>query len=140
MQVINQNFELYKVVLHSQEFSGSHTAEALAAAFSLFQALGIPKEKVHVFLRDNAKNMEKAMKDGNLPNLPCMAHSLQLTEAKGVMSQCSITYIIVSGRHIVSHFKQSPLAYSQPQSIQKQLGQPIKRLQQDVPTRWNSTV
>lgn len=44
-QVINQNFELHKVVLHSQEFSGSHTAEALAAAFSLFQALGIPKGK-----------------------------------------------------------------------------------------------
>lgn len=69
-----------------------------------------------------------------------MAHSLQLTEAKGVMSQSSITYIIASGRRIVSLFKQSPLAYSRPQTIQKQLGQPLKRRQQDVPTRWNSTV
>ncbi|XP_023805814.1 zinc finger BED domain-containing protein 4-like [Oryzias latipes] len=140
-QFINQNFELQKVVLHSQEFSGSHTAEALVAAFSdMFQAWGIPKEKVHVILRDNAKNMEKAMRDAHLPSLPCMAHSLQLAVTEGVMSQRSIADIIASGRRIVGHFKHSPLAYSQLQSIQKQLGQPIKRLQQDVPTRWNSTV
>ena len=33
-QFINKNFELTKVVLHSQEFPGSHTAEALVAAFT----------------------------------------------------------------------------------------------------------
>lgn len=141
VQFINQNFELQKVVLHSQEFSGSHTAEPLAAAFNdMFHAWGIPKEKVHIILRDNAKNMEKAMRDANLPSLPCMAHSLQLAVVNGVMSQCSISDIIASGRRIIGHFKHSPLAYSPLQSIQKQLGQPIKRLQQDIPTRWNSTL
>lgn len=70
---------------------------------------------MHVILRDNAKNMKKGHE------------------------RCQSTQP-ASGRRIVSHFKQSPLAYSRPQSIQKQLGQPLKRLQQDVPTRWNSTV
>ncbi|XP_032358832.1 zinc finger BED domain-containing protein 4 [Etheostoma spectabile] len=140
-QFINQNFELKRVVLHSQEFSGSHTAEALAAAFSdMFRAWGIPKEKVHVILTDNAKNMVKAMRDADLPSLTCMAHTLQLAVADGVLSQRSIADIIACGRRIVGHFKHSQLAYSRLQNIQKQLGQPIKRLQQDVPTRWNSTV
>ena len=59
-QFIDQNFELHKAVLHSREFSGSHTVEVLAAAFSnMFRAWGIPKEKVHDILRDNAKYMEK---------------------------------------------------------------------------------
>lgn len=79
------------------------------------------------------------MRDTNLPSLPCMAHSLKLAVAEGIMSQRSIADIIASGRRI-GHFKYSPLAYSRLQSIQKQLGQPIKRLQQNIPTRWNSTL
>ncbi|KAL7392215.1 hypothetical protein ABVT39_021301 [Epinephelus coioides] len=140
-QFVDENFELHKVVLHSQDFSGSHTVEALAATFiDMFQTWGIPKEKVHVILRVNAKNMEKAMRDADLPSLPCMAHTLQLAVSEGVLSQRSFSDVIASGRRIVSHFKHSQLAYSRLQSIQKQLGQPIKRLQQDVPTRWNSTL
>lgn len=140
-QFIDADFELHKVVLHSQDFSGSHTVEALAATFIyMFQAWGIPKEKVHVILRVNAKNMEKAMKDEDLPSLPCMVHTLQLAVSEGVLSQRSFTDVIASGRRMVGHFKHSQLAYSRLQSIQKQLGQPITRLQQDVPTRWNSTL
>lgn len=138
---IDQNFEQHNVVLHCQEFTGSHTAEALAAAFSdMFRSWGIPREKVHVILRDNARNMAKAMKDADLPSLPCMAHTLQLVVAEGVLSQRSISDITAAGRRIVGHFKHSPLAYSRLQSIQQQLGQPTKRLQQDVSTRWNSTL
>ncbi|KAJ4933580.1 hypothetical protein JOQ06_030406, partial [Pogonophryne albipinna] len=62
----------------------SHTAEALAAAFrEMFRSWGIPTEKAHVIRRDNAKNMVKAMKDADLPSLPCMAHTLQLVVAEG---------------------------------------------------------
>ena len=142
-QFINEHFELTKVVLHSQEFPGSHTAEALAAAFTdMFQAWGIPQEKVHVILRDNGRNMEKAMRDARLPSLPCMAHTLQLAVHEGVLAQRAIIDVIGSGRRIVGHFKHSQLAYSRLFSIQKQMNpnQPPKRLQQDIPTRWNSTV
>lgn len=40
---------------------------------------------------------------------------------------------------LVGHFKHSTLAYSCLEDIQGKLNQPIKRLQQDVQTRWNST-
>lgn len=130
-QFINEDFELKRVVLQSQEFSGSHTAEAIAGAFrDMFQAWGIPMERVHVILRDNARNMEKAMKDAQFPSLPCMSHTLQLVVQEGVLSQRSIGDIIAIGRRIVGHFKHSPLAYSRLQTVQKQLGQDPKRLQQ----------
>lgn len=64
-----------------------------------------------------------------------MAHTLQL-----VLSRQSILDITASGRRIVGHFKHSPLAYSRLENVQKQLDQPIKKLRQDVSTRWNSTL
>lgn len=46
---------------------------------------------------------------------------------------------MATGRRIVRHFKHSLLAYSKLHAIQEELDQPTKCLQQDVPTRWNST-
>lgn len=68
-----------------------------------------------------------------------MAHTLQLAVNEGLLSQRSVTDIVATGRKIVGHFKHSPLAYSRLQNVQAQLGQPKKRLQQYVPTRWDST-
>ncbi len=68
-----------------------------------------------------------------------MSHTLQLAVTEGLLSQRSVTEAVGVGRKIVGHFKHSNLAYSRLQDIQTQLGQPIKRLQQDVQTRWNST-
>ena len=135
-QFTDEKFELKRVVLHSQEFPGSHTADAIAKAFTyMFQAWGIPKEKVHVILRDNASNM------AGLPSLPYMAHTLQLAVNEGILAQRAVIDVIATGRRIVGHFKHSPLAYSRLFDIQKKSNpQHLKRLQQDVPTRWNSTV
>ncbi|XP_060761342.1 zinc finger BED domain-containing protein 4-like [Neoarius graeffei] len=137
---IDANFERHNIVLHCQEFTGSHSAEALVGAYRcMFQSWGIQTERIHAILTDNAKNMQKAMRDADFPGLPCMAHTLQLAVHEGILSQRSISDIVASGRRIVGHFKHSPLAYSRLESCQKQLGQPIKKLRQDVPTRWNSS-
>ncbi|KAJ3608020.1 hypothetical protein NHX12_025070 [Muraenolepis orangiensis] len=139
-QWIDADFQLRNVILHSQEFPGPHTAAALATAFeNMFQTWNIPKEKVHVILRDNARNMVKAMKDAGWQSLGCMAHTLQLAVHEGVLSQRSISDIAAIGRRIVGHFKHSPLACSRLQNVQKDLSQTPKRLQQDVATRWNIT-
>lgn len=76
----------------------------------MFESWSIPREKVRAILRDNAQNMEKAMRDAALPSLPCMAHTLQLVVSEGVLSQQSISDIISSGRRIVGHFKHSPVS------------------------------
>lgn len=77
------------------------------------------------------------MTEAGLPSLPCVAHILQLTVNEGLLAQRSVTVAV--GRKIIGHFKHSALAYSHLEDIHLQLSQPIKRLQQDVQTRWKST-
>lgn len=69
-----------KSFFSSLEFSGLHAAEALAAAFGdTFRAWGkIPKDKIHVIFRHNARNVEKSTAD-----VPNMAHTLQLAVTEG---------------------------------------------------------
>ena len=135
-QWIDTKFNLVKAVLHSQEFTGSHAANVISETFEkMFETWKIPKSKVHAVVRDNARNMAKAMRDSKLTSFGCMAHSLQLGIHDGVLTQPSVTKALTICRKIVGHFKHSPLAYSRLQAVQTK----VKRLQQDVPTRWNST-
>lgn len=140
-QWINDDeFTRHQVTLHAKPFRGSHTSQAIAGAFnSMLQTWGIPKTSVHIVLRDNAKNMIKAMSDAELPSLPCTAHTLQLAVHEGLLSQKSVADAVATGRRVVGHFKHSALAYSRLEDIQLEINQPAKRLQQDVQTRWNST-
>ncbi|XP_077083328.1 zinc finger BED domain-containing protein 4-like [Siphateles boraxobius] len=139
-QWIEENFEMKRVVLHAQECPGSHTGAAIARAFeSMLAQWNITKDMVHVVMRDNGRNMAKAMEDCGLNSLGCMAHTLQLAVHEGVLSQRSISDCLAIGRKIVGHFKHSQLAMSRLGEIQTVLGLSKKMLQQDTPTRWNST-
>lgn len=139
-QWIDAEFNLQKVNLHTQECPGSNTASNLATAFqNMFQTWKVPKERIHAILRDNARNMAKAMEDAQLPSLPWFSHTLQLAIHDAVLSQRSIKDTIAAGRRIVGHFKHSPLAYGRLKKVQLELGMTHKRLQQDIATRWNST-
>jgi len=139
-QWLDADFVLKKAVLNSQECRGSHTAVAISAAFEgMFEAWKIPKAKVQAVVRDNARNMAKATMEFGVKSLPCMAHTLQLAVNGGALSQRSIAEALAVGRKVVGHFKHSPLAYSRLEDIQKELNVPVKKLQQDVTTRWNSS-
>ncbi|XP_038160178.1 zinc finger BED domain-containing protein 4-like [Cyprinodon tularosa] len=139
-QWVDKDFTLQRAVLHAKQFRGSHTSQAIADVFDeMLRKWGVPKTLIHVVLRDNAKNMIKAMTDAGLQSLPCFAHTLQLVVNEGLLVQRSVTDAVAIGRKIVRHFKHSTLAYSRLEDIQLQLNQPTKRLQQDVQTRWNST-
>ncbi|KAL0192345.1 hypothetical protein M9458_010641, partial [Cirrhinus mrigala] len=100
----------------------------------------ISKSRVHVILRDNASNMKKAMDEMGVSSLGCFAHSLQLVVHEGLLSQRSVSDALANCRKIIGHFKHSPLATTRLEDIQKDLKMPTKRLQQDVATRWNSTL
>lgn len=99
----------------------------------------IRKENVHVVLRDNARNMVKAMEECGVRSLGCMAHLGQLAVHDAVLSQRSVVDSLAIARKIVGHFKSSPLGTSRLRDIQREMGMKTKMLQQDVPTRWNST-
>ena len=102
---------------------------------NMFETWKIPKNKVHAVLRDNPRNMTKALEECGVASLPCKAHTLQLAVNEGVLTQRSISDTVATVRKIVSHFKHSQLAYSRLQAIQEQLGVKTERLKLDVSTR-----
>ncbi|KAK7886511.1 hypothetical protein WMY93_026132 [Mugilogobius chulae] len=139
-QWLDEDFNLHKTTLHSQELPGSHTADAISQAFEgMLETWHIAKGKVHVVLRDNARNMIKALSQCGLSSLGCMAHTLQLAVHEAVLSQRSISDCIAIGRKTVGHFKHSQVATRALVDLQTKLGMKPARLQQDVSTRWNST-
>ena len=128
-------------MLHAQTLPGSHTGALLASKYEeMLREWEIPKEKVHLFLVDNASNMRRAMLDAHIPFLGCFSHTLQLVINDGVFSQRYVNDLVATCRRIVGHFKRSQLAYSRLKEIQASLGLPQHRLRQDVSTRWNSTL
>uniref|UniRef100_A0A1A8MBN7 Zinc finger, BED domain containing 4 n=2 Tax=Nothobranchius pienaari TaxID=704102 RepID=A0A1A8MBN7_9TELE len=140
-QWINSSFNLQRATLNAQHFRGSHTAEHVKQAIEeMLNSWGIEKERVHVIVRDNAQNMKRAMEDLAVPSLGCVAHTLQLVVHEGLLSQRSVTDTMANARKITGHFKHSPLAYSRLEDIQISLKMTVKRLQQDVHVRWNSSL
>lgn len=90
-QWIDRDFKL-KVLLHAQEFTGSHTSLVISQAFTdMLDRWKIDRSRVHAVLSDDTRNMAKAMTDSDIMSLPCMAHSLQLAVNEGILSQLSVT-------------------------------------------------
>ena len=67
-QWMDKAFTLQHIALHAKPFRGSHTGKAIANIFEdMLQIWDIQKSSVHVVLRDNARNMIKAMTAAGLP-------------------------------------------------------------------------
>ena len=90
----------------------------------------IEKSSVHLVLRDNASNMEKAMRDAVIPSYGCFAHSIQLVVNDGVLVQRSVSELLAICRRIVDQFKRSIVAYGKLKEIQRSLGLPEHQLKQ----------
>ena len=135
---ITDAFVRQSAVLHVLPLEESHTGEYLARKYlEMLSEWKIKHDQVHLVLRDNAANMAKA---ASLPSLGCFAHTLQLIVHGGVLSQRAVQDTLAICRKIVGHFKHSSTAYSRLHAIQNSLGLPQCRLQQDVSTRWNSSL
>ena len=138
---ITNDFQRLSAVLNVKLLEGSHTGAHLCEQYSeILKNWNIGKSQVHLVLRDNAKNMEKGLRDADLPNYGCFAHSLQLVVHDGVLKQRSVVDLLSLCRGIVGHFKRSSLAYGKLHQIQESLSLPQHRLKQDEPTRWNSSL
>lgn len=70
------------------------TANIAATSDTMLQRWGLGNNRIHVVLRDNGRNINKALDEGNLLSLPCMAHTLQLVVTEGLLSQRSITDVV----------------------------------------------
>ena len=138
---LTDNFFKKSAVLHVQPLEDSHTGVYLAEVYKkMFDNWKISANQVHLVLRDKAANMVKAMQEASLPSFGCFAHSLQLVVEDGVLSQRAVIDVLATCRKIVGHFKHSTIAYSRLCSIQQCLDIPQHHLQQDIQTRWNSSL
>ena len=81
-------------------------------------------DKIHVVVRDNGSNFVAGFKVASIPNIPCLAHTLQLVVKDGCLAQPAVVDFTAKARQLVGHYK---------------LGLPPKRLIQDEPARWNTT-
>ena len=136
-----ENYAFNSAVLNVKHCPGSHTALLIPDTMrGMLADWKIPLEKVHVVLRDNASNMRKGMSEVPVKSLGCLAHTLQLVVNEGLLAQRSISDALANGRRIVTHFKHSTVSMDHLEKIQEDMNQPTKRLQQDVKTRWNSSL
>jgi len=138
---IDKSFAKISAVLLAQALEMAHNGEYIAERiYSMLESWNIPQERDHLVISDNASNMVKAMQEASLAHFGCFAHSLQLVVKDGLLSQRATIDIIAICRSIVGHFHQSSTASHSLTRIQKSLKIPQHKLNQDISTRWNSTL
>lgn len=91
--------------------------------------------KVGSIVSDNAANITAAIRLCNWRHIGCFAHSLNLMVQRALTD---ISEVVGKVKAIVEFFKRSSNALHKLVETQKQMGQPILKLKQECPTRWNS--
>ena len=136
---VTADFKRVQACLHAVSFDDSHTGAQIASTLiNCLQAWGI-FDALHVVVRDNGSNFVAGLRDNNIPNIPCLAHTLQLVVHDGCLAQPSVTSLTAKARKLVGYYRRSNLACKALTRIQEQLNCPVHRLIQDEPTRWNTT-
>ena len=129
------------VTLSTQVFTEQHTGINICEVLDLLlDEWKIPRNKVHLICTDNAANMLLGIDLLEVDHLSCYNHTNQLCINDSVFSQKSVEGAIKAARKIVTHFHHSAKAVQNLKTIQEELGKPVKKLVQDVSTRWNSTL
>ena len=136
---IARDFTQQQICLHAAPFNDRHTGEHIGAMINKCLQSWDLTDKIHVVVRDNGSNFVAGLRDAGIPNIPCLAHTLQPVVKDGCLAQPAIVDLTSKARKLVGHYKHSNVALQSLLKIQEQLGLSPKRLIQDEPTRWNTT-
>lgn len=136
---LNDNFDLYTILLECRSMDTSHTSENLALELKdIVENWGI-QDKILLAVSDNAVNIKNAIKIKlNYPYFGCFAHTINLIVKDG-LKNVEVSNIINKVRHIVTHFKRSTTSHNKLMVYQSNAGSTPLKLIKDVDTRWNST-
>jgi hypothetical protein len=131
-------------VLSVKHFVGRHTGDLIRISLlEILSQWSLSSASYHALVHDNGANMVKAVRDSELLSISCFAHSLQLCIKDAIFSQRAIADIIAICKKIVGHFSHSPAAARRLKQLQlddQANGSEVRKLVQDVVTRWNSTL
>ena len=131
--------------MHCKEIEGSKTGFNICEnKKETLKNWSYPIDRIHVFLLDNAFNMEAGICMLESSLAPCFIHTLHLINKDSLFSENKISVLIAKARQTVGHFNHSSRACEKLKDIQVFLGssdsvQKALLLMQDVETRWNST-
>lgn len=136
---ITKEYKLQSVLLECANFSGPHTSANLSTALIKIRDKFSLNNKILIVVTDNAPNIKNAV-TGTLrwKHFGCYAHTLNLV-VQGALKHCQQVHQKVKA--IVGFFKKSSGATERLLNYQKINGSVnLKKLIQDMPTRWNSTM
>ncbi|XP_014907970.1 zinc finger BED domain-containing protein 1-like [Poecilia latipinna] len=136
---INENLQLCTSVLGVKYFPQSHTADNLAQVTRDIMEDWTITNKVRCLVTDAAPNMIASARQLVIWHSICIAHTLNLLVRKSCDQIPTLTSIRQKSRHIVTYFRSSTTAKEKLAQVQQQMGRPILKLINEVPTRWNST-
>lgn len=116
----------------------SHTAAHLATTLNTILGEWKIRDKIVAIVTDNATNMLKMCELLEIRNMPCFAHTLNLT-VQDALAVEELEAIIEKCKKLVKFFKKSTLATNAliTQHKDRQQDAPLKLIQ-EVATRWNS--
>ncbi|KAK7891903.1 hypothetical protein WMY93_023866 [Mugilogobius chulae] len=134
-----ENHQICTSVLGVEHFPQQHTAENLAQAKQKVIEEWAIAEKVRCLVTDAAANMIACARKLQIRHTICIAHSLNLTVRKSCDQIETLTDIRNKTRQIVTYFRTSTTAKEKLTQVQLQMGGPVKKLMNEVSTRWNST-
>ncbi|XP_041835331.1 zinc finger BED domain-containing protein 4-like [Melanotaenia boesemani] len=137
--VDKDSHEFRTSVLGVQHFPQKHTAENMAMVKRTFMEEWGIASKVRCLVTDAAPNMISCARILQIRQTICIAHTINLTVKKSCDQITTLTEIRNKTRQIVTYFRTSTTAKEKLTQMQRQLGTPIHKLINEVPTRWNST-
>jgi len=136
---INGNWECKEGCFHAQQFNERQAGEHIKSIVTQCVEKWQLAEKLHLVLRDNGRNFVAGLRDANIPNVGCLAHTLTLIVNEGVMAQRQVQDVLGCCPRIVRYFKHSNVSWHALSSVQEKLDVPMHRPVQDEPTHWNSS-
>ena len=135
---ITDSWDLASAVLLTRHLPDSHTADNLADALqNAFHEWKLSDKNI-TGNSDNAKNIVNAWGLLNKLTIGCIGHVLNLA-VKKALDVNSVAPVLARARRLVTHFHHSSISSQKLAEKQKLLKVPVRKLPQDVDTRWNST-
>ncbi|GFR60261.1 zinc finger BED domain-containing protein 1 [Elysia marginata] len=136
---INDDWELRAPVLLTRSEGKRHTSENLASELrSAIEEFYI-SDKVTTIVTDNARNIVNAVEALNIRHVPCFAHTLNLIIKHAVIDVAEVAAVVKKIKAIITFFHSSTVATNSLRDIFSGKNEAMRKMKQDVETRWNST-
>lgn len=140
---ISSNWELKTCLLQTANFPENHTADNIFEKLQeILSNFHVSCNKVVSVVHDQGSNMQacaRLMKsEFGWESVNCAAHLIQLCVQDGLKLN-TIDRLLGASRRLVTHFKHSTVATAALVDRQRSMNMTVKKLLQDVFTRWNST-